>query len=283
MGTDKALVEIDGHPFVRRVADALDAAGATTVTAVGGDCTAFRSLGLTCLPDRWPGAGPLGGVITALQGAGSAPTAVVLSCDLLRPDPAVIGRLASWCDRSQADLVVPTAHGREQWTHGAWRRDVVDRLVTEFARGERSLAGAAAGLQVERIAVLDPSVLRDVDRPSDLPRVPDDAYDRHVAVPEIDIETLATELAGGAPVFDVRQPDEYREARVPGVRLVPLHEVPERVEEFPRDETVYVVCRSGGRSGKAVEFLRANGVDAVNVAGGTLAWIEAEHPVDTGA
>lgn len=102
-------------------------------------------------------------------------------------------------------------------------------------------------------------------------------------VPEIDIETLAAEKDGGAPVFDVRQPDEYEEAHVPGVRLVPLPEVPDRVGEFPTDETVYVVCRSGGRSAKAVEFLRAKGVDAVNVAGGTMAWVEAQKPVDTGA
>lgn len=102
-------------------------------------------------------------------------------------------------------------------------------------------------------------------------------------VPEIDIETLSREKDGGAPVFDVRQPDEYEAGHVPGVSLVPLPEVPDRVAEFPTDETVYVICRSGGRSAKAVEFLRANGVDAVNVAGGTMAWVEAQKPADTGA
>ena len=108
-------------------------------------------------------------------------------------------------------------------------------------------------------------------------------YDPGVDIPEIDIETLATNLAEGAPVFDVRQPDEYVEAHVPGVRLVPLDQVPDRIDEFPTDDTVYVICRSGARSGKAVEYLRANGVDAVNVAGGTMGWIDAQKPVDTGA
>lgn len=102
-------------------------------------------------------------------------------------------------------------------------------------------------------------------------------------IPAIDIPTLRDHLEEGAPVFDVRQPDEYEESHVPGVRLVPLDEVPERLEEFPDDRTVYVVCRSGGRSGKAVEFLRARGIDAVNVNGGTLAWIEAGNAVETGA
>lgn len=102
-------------------------------------------------------------------------------------------------------------------------------------------------------------------------------------IPEIDVDTLAERMEAGAPVFDVRQPDEYVEARVPGVVLVPLGEVPDRVEEFPTDGEVLVICRSGGRSAKAVEFLRGHGVDAVNVAGGTLAWIESGRSVESGA
>ena len=108
-------------------------------------------------------------------------------------------------------------------------------------------------------------------------------YDPDVDIPEIDIETLATKLADGAPVFDVRQPDEYEEAHVPGVRLVPLDQVPDRVGDFPTDDTVYVICKSGGRSAKAVEFLRTRGVEAVNVVGGTQGWIDAQKPVETGA
>ena len=108
-------------------------------------------------------------------------------------------------------------------------------------------------------------------------------YHPDVDIPEIDIETFAARLADGAPVFDVRQPDEYEEAHVPGVQLVPLDQVPDRVSDFPTDDTVYVICRSGGRSAKAVEFLRTRGVQAVNVAGGTQGWIDARKPVETGA
>ncbi|WP_436795954.1 rhodanese-like domain-containing protein [Actinospongicola halichondriae] len=102
-------------------------------------------------------------------------------------------------------------------------------------------------------------------------------------IPAIDVETLSDKLEAGLPVFDVRQPDEYEEAHAPGVVLVPLDQVPDRVAEFPTDGEVYVICKSGGRSAKAVEFLRAKGVDAVNVAGGTMAWIEAGKPVESGA
>lgn len=104
-----------------------------------------------------------------------------------------------------------------------------------------------------------------------------------MSVPEIDVQTLATERRAGRRVFDVRQPDEYEEIRVPDAVLVPLADVPEEIEQFEGTDTVYVICRSGARSRKAVEFLRANGIDAVNVAGGMLAWADAGLPTEAGA
>lgn len=99
-------------------------------------------------------------------------------------------------------------------------------------------------------------------------------------VPQIPVDQLAAAHADGAVVIDVRMPDEYAEARVPGAVLVPLPDVPDRVDELPRDVPVYVICRSGARSQRASEFLRPLGIDARNVAGGTLAWIDAGYTVD---
>jgi rhodanese-related sulfurtransferase len=96
-----------------------------------------------------------------------------------------------------------------------------------------------------------------------------------VEVPEIDVDELEAQRAGGAVLFDVREPDEYEDAHVPGAVLVPLATVPDRLDDFPTDAPVYIVCASGGRSRRAAQFLRANGVDAVNVAGGTKAWLAA--------
>ena len=103
-----------------------------------------------------------------------------------------------------------------------------------------------------------------------------------MSVPEIDVAELARRRVEGAPLIDVRQPDEWEEFRAPGAVLIPLPELPERVAEVPADGTVYVICLSGGRSAKAVELLRAQGVDAVNVAGGSKAWQEAGNPVESG-
>jgi rhodanese-related sulfurtransferase len=101
-----------------------------------------------------------------------------------------------------------------------------------------------------------------------------------VDIPEIDVAELAAQREGGAPLIDVREPLEFAEAHVPGAHLIPLGEVVERTAEVPPEGTVYVICARGGRSAKAVEHYRAQGIDAVNVAGGTLAWIDAGLPID---
>jgi rhodanese-related sulfurtransferase len=102
-------------------------------------------------------------------------------------------------------------------------------------------------------------------------------------VPEIDVGELARAREAGAPLIDVREPDEYSEAHVPGATLVPLATVPEQLGLVPTEGTVYVICAVGGRSRRAAEFYRTRGIDAVNVAGGTRAWIEAGHAVSVGA
>lgn len=102
------------------------------------------------------------------------------------------------------------------------------------------------------------------------------------AVPEIDVAELARLRAEGVPLIDVREPDEYTAAHVPGATLVPLATVPDNLDRVPADGRVYVICAKGGRSFRAAEFYRANGIDAVNVAGGTAAWIDAGEPVSTG-
>jgi rhodanese-related sulfurtransferase len=95
-----------------------------------------------------------------------------------------------------------------------------------------------------------------------------------VAVAEIDVEELARRLAGGAVLIDVRNPDEYEAGHVPGARLLPLHDLPYRVDEVPGGSEILMICRTGNRSMVAAEFLAEQGVTAVNVAGGTLAWLD---------
>ena len=88
------------------------------------------------------------------------------------------------------------------------------------------------------------------------------------------------DLADDALVLDVREPGEWAAGRVPNAVHVPLGELPARLADLPTgDGPLPVICRSGGRSAQAVQFLIARGVDAVNVSGGTQAWAQAGKPL----
>jgi rhodanese-related sulfurtransferase len=103
--------------------------------------------------------------------------------------------------------------------------------------------------------------------------------------PQVDLDELEAALQSGHPLLDVREPDEFAEARVPQARLIPLMQVPDEVDsiaEFAGTGPLYVICAAGGRSNRAAAFLRAQGVDAINVMGGTNAWLQAGKPVNTG-
>jgi rhodanese-related sulfurtransferase len=102
-------------------------------------------------------------------------------------------------------------------------------------------------------------------------------------VPEIDLQTFAAAHADGALVVDVREPSEYSAGHVPGAQLLPLAHVHTRIGDLPKGEPVYVICASGNRSKTAASWLRAAGIDATSVAGGTGGWTGLGRPVVRGA
>ncbi len=97
---------------------------------------------------------------------------------------------------------------------------------------------------------------------------------------EVDLDQFAAEHSDGAFVLDVREDDEYAAGHVPGAVHVPMAQVPQQLAELPQDRRVLVICQSGNRSRQVVEFLRAQGVDAVNVAGGTGGWAARGWPLE---
>lgn len=93
-----------------------------------------------------------------------------------------------------------------------------------------------------------------------------------------DLAALGTD----ATIIDVREPDEFAAARIDGATNIPLGALPTRLDELPRDRTVYVMCLSGGRSARGTAFLRGAGIDAVDLEGGITRWYQAGFPVETG-
>ena len=92
----------------------------------------------------------------------------------------------------------------------------------------------------------------------------------------------------GVAVIDVRTPVEFAEAHVPRAHNIPLDQFDPKSllasGQLPKDQPVYLLCRSGGRASKAAEKASKEGLDnTVVVEGGTLAWIDAGLPVNRGA
>ena len=83
----------------------------------------------------------------------------------------------------------------------------------------------------------------------------------------------------GAVIVDVREPHEHERAHIEGTIDIPLGELVARIDEVPRDTTVYVLCHVGGRSAQATQYLETQGFDAVNIDGGIVEWYRAGLPV----
>ncbi|MCX8021290.1 MAG: rhodanese-like domain-containing protein [Syntrophorhabdaceae bacterium] len=86
-------------------------------------------------------------------------------------------------------------------------------------------------------------------------------------------------------LIDVRQPEEYKEGHIPGATLIPLPELPDRLNEIDRDKTIVVYCRSGRRSLAASQLI-SNVIekDIYNMEGGILAWsgLKSKGTIDEG-
>lgn len=88
-----------------------------------------------------------------------------------------------------------------------------------------------------------------------------------------DLKEVLENSSLGIRVVDVREPDEYRIAHIEGVSLMPLSQLGQRFRELNPDQTYYIHCHSGGRSMRAVEFLRQQGFKNLkSVKGGITAW-----------
>ncbi len=98
---------------------------------------------------------------------------------------------------------------------------------------------------------------------------------------EIDPVEVKAKMDRGEPfvLIDVREPHEYKICNIPGAKLIPLGELPKRVHELNSADEIVAHCKSGVRSGKAIEFLKQAGFRKVkNMKGGILAWSDKVDP-----
>ena len=100
---------------------------------------------------------------------------------------------------------------------------------------------------------------------------------------EVTVEQLNEIRKSGQPLYllDVREPQEFQICRIPGSTLIPLGQLPARLNEVPTaagSPEIIVHCKSGVRSARAVRLLQERGIAARNLKGGILAWIDRIDP-----
>jgi len=178
MGVDKALMPVDGVAMAERVARVLESTGCAPVVFVGGAGPALTALGRPWMADRWPGAGPVGGVVSALAALDRATMVVVVACDL--PDltaAAVAGVIAGMAgeDAGPAGMskrpepvdVSVADSGRLEPMLACWSTAAASRIEELLTSGHAALHDVIGRLEHVRVRV-EAEALRNVNHPDDL-------------------------------------------------------------------------------------------------------------------
>ena len=155
MGRDKAWIELEGVPLVRRVADVL-ATVADEVLVVANE-PRYASLGLRVVPDRYPDGGALGGIATGVDAATHA-TVLVAACDMPFLSAAVWRVLLRHA--GEADVVIPRVGGEYETLHALYAKACVPAMARALA--ERRMRVISFFADVRVLAVEEPE-LRAVD------------------------------------------------------------------------------------------------------------------------
>lgn len=102
-------------------------------------------------------------------------------------------------------------------------------------------------------------------------------------VNEIESEALQQRLADDQDILlvDIRTPAEIAQGAIPDAIQMPMHLIPLRLTELPKDQDVVLYCRSGARSYQACAYLAQQGYDRVlNLRGGIIAWARHGFPIE---
>ncbi|MEY8350081.1 rhodanese-like domain-containing protein [Bacillus cereus] len=92
---------------------------------------------------------------------------------------------------------------------------------------------------------------------------------KEITAKELEGKLLRNEVVH---VVDVREVEEVAEGKIPEALHIPLGLLEFRMHELDKNKEYIIVCRSGGRSSRAVQFLEGQGFQVINMTGGMLAW-----------
>jgi rhodanese-related sulfurtransferase len=119
------------------------------------------------------------------------------------------------------------------------------------------------------------------------PMPPPEPEPDEIAVPEISVDDLRSELGGTTPpvLLDVREQFEWQQVRIAGdgqrtVLHIPMNSLPARLEELPREQAIVVLCAHGSRSYGVTHYLIEQGFRARNLTGGITRWMINGGPIE---
>jgi molybdenum cofactor guanylyltransferase len=148
MGRDKALLELGGIPVLVRTARLVESvAGHASVIS---NADAYRKLGLSLIGDDWPGAGPLGGIATAVR-VSPTPWSLVVACDLPYLQKAWLDYLVARALSSTADAVVPMNACRLEPLSAMYHKRSEPAIRAALEQGARKLTETLKELRLETI------------------------------------------------------------------------------------------------------------------------------------
>ena len=165
MGRDKARLPFRGGWLASYVADTVARAAGSAVLV--GDPTAYPEFSYPTIADRYPGAGPLGGILTALHHT-SSDWNLVTACDMPGLSAEVLLRILDAATHCDADALVPAGPGGlAEPLCAVYHRRSLDTLEAVFGAGERKIMRALTRVRTEMLPVRDLAVFQNVNTPED--------------------------------------------------------------------------------------------------------------------
>jgi len=159
MGRDKARLPFRGADLVSAVASA--------VALAAGSATLIGHPVLPSVPDRYPGQGPLGGILTALYHS-TSDCCLVVACDMPEIDAAFLVRLVERASQVTGTVILPYGpDGMPQPLCAVYPRSALAVMDGHFAAGVRKVTDAFAGVVVEPLRVAELSIFQNVNTPED--------------------------------------------------------------------------------------------------------------------
>lgn len=172
MGRDKALLPWQGATLLDRMLAIARAAGAAAI-AVSGPKERYGAFGVPCIPDQWPGAGPLGGMASVLRES-SAPRHLMLGCDMPFLSPEFLRWLWRLAAAHEGWVVPQLLAGRFEPLCAVYARSLLPTMEAALKEGRYKIDRALAKAPQRRVTAAEfaaagfaPEIFRNLNRPED--------------------------------------------------------------------------------------------------------------------